>query len=99
MASANIEVVIESLDQNTELELLPQRLIKVAAMGNEKKFSIAIRVPEIFYVLRNDESLEPDSFIAEAELIKKYPSEESDEPLSVEVQSGRDQIDVICRLL
>ena len=31
------EVVIESLDQNTELELLPQRLIKVAAMGNEKK--------------------------------------------------------------
>ena len=37
MASAHIEVVIESLDQNTELELLPQRLIKVAAMGNEKK--------------------------------------------------------------
>ena len=31
------EVVIESSDHNTELEILPQRLIKVAAMGNEKK--------------------------------------------------------------
>jgi hypothetical protein len=37
MASAHIEVVIESPDQNTELELLPQRLIKIATMGNEKK--------------------------------------------------------------
>ena len=36
MASAHIEVVIESPDQNTELELLPQRLIKVVATGNEK---------------------------------------------------------------
>jgi hypothetical protein len=33
-------------------------------MGNEKKFRIAIQVPEIFYVFRNHESLEPDSFIA-----------------------------------
>ena len=84
------EVVIESLDQNTELELLPQRLIKIATMGNEKKFRIAIRVPEIFYVFRNHESLEPDSFIAEAELIKKHLSEEPDEPIAVEVQLGRD---------
>ena len=93
------EVVIASPDHNKVLELLPQRLIKVSAMGNEKKFRIAIRVPEIFYVLRNHESLEPDSFIAEAELIKKHQSEEPDEPVSVEVQSGRDQIDAICRLL
>ena len=93
------EVVIESPNHNSELELLPQRLIKVAAMGNEKKFRIAIRVPEIFYVLRNHESLEPDSFIAEAELIKKHQSEEPDEPVSVEVQLGRDQIDAICRVL
>ena len=68
-------------------------------MENDKNFRIAIRVPEIFYVLRNHESLEPDSFIAEAELIKKHQSEEPDEPVSVEVQSGRDQIDAICRLL
>jgi len=64
-----------------------------------KGVKIAIRVPEIFYVLRNDESLEPDSFIAEAGLIKKHQSEEPDEPISVEVQLGRDQIDSICRLL
>ena len=37
---------------------------------------------------RNHESLEPDSFIAEAELIKKHPSEEPDEPISVKVQLG-----------
>ena len=99
MASAHIEVVIESLDQNTELELSPQRLIKVATMENKKNFRIAIRVPQVFYMLRNHESLEPDSFIAEAELIKKHQSEDPDEPVSVEVQLGRDQIGSICRLL
>jgi hypothetical protein len=100
MASAHIEVDTESPGHNTELKLLPQRLIKVAVMGNEKKFRIAIRVPEIFYVLRNHESLEPDSFNAEAKLIKKHQSnEDPDEPISVEVQAGRDQIDTICRVL
>jgi hypothetical protein len=69
-------------------------------MENDKNFRIAIRVPEIFYVLRSHESLEPDSFIAEAELIKKHQSsEEPDEPVSVEVQLGRDQIDAVCRTL
>ena len=38
-------------------------------MNGEIKFRIAIRVPEIFYVLRNHESKEPDRFIEEAELI------------------------------
>jgi hypothetical protein len=69
-------------------------------MESDKKFRIAIRVPEIFYVLRSHESLEPDSFIAEAELIKKHQSsEEPDEPVSIEVQLGRDQIDAVCRTL
>ena len=69
-------------------------------MENDKKFRIAIRVPEIFYVLRDHESLEPDNFIAEAELINKYQSnEDSDEPVSAEVQLGRDQIDAVCRTL
>jgi hypothetical protein len=69
-------------------------------MENDKKFRVAIRVPEIFYVLRNHESQEPDSFIAEAELIKKHQSnEEPDEPVSVEVQLGREQIDAVCRAL
>lgn len=69
-------------------------------MENDKKFRIAIRVPEIFYVLRNHESLEPDRFIAEAELIKKHQSsEEPNEPVSAEVQLGRDQIDEVCRTL
>jgi hypothetical protein len=69
-------------------------------MKNDKRFRISIRVPEIFYVLRNHESIEPDSFIAEVELIKKHQSnEELDEPVSVEVQLGRDQIDAVCRTL
>jgi hypothetical protein len=69
-------------------------------MENYKNLRIAIRVPEIFYVLRNHESIEPDSFIAEAELIKKYQSsEEPDEPVSVEVKLGREQIDVVCKTL
>jgi hypothetical protein len=69
-------------------------------MGNKKKFSIVIRVPEVFYVLRSHESLEPDSFIAEAKLIKKHQTNENpDEPVSAELQSGRDQIDAICRVL
>ena len=55
-------------------------------MENDKNFRIAIRVPEIFYVLRNHESQEPDSFIAEGELIKKHQSnDEPHEPVSLEV--------------
>ncbi len=66
----------------------------------EEKFRIAIRVPEVFYVLRHHESREPDRFVAEAELIKKHQSEEeSEESVSEEVQLGRDQIDAICRTL
>jgi hypothetical protein len=69
-------------------------------MENDKNFRIAIRVPEIFYVLRNHESQEPDSFIAEGELIKKHQSnDEPHEPVSLEVQLGRDQIDTVCRTL
>lgn len=69
-------------------------------MGSDNNFRIAIRVPEIFYVLRSHESLEPDNFIAEAELINKHQSkEEPDEPISVEVQLGRDQIDTVCKTL
>jgi hypothetical protein len=94
------EVVIKSPDHNTKLELLPKKIIKAAVMGNDKKFRIAIWVPENFYILRNHESLEPDSFIAKSELIKKHQSnKEPDEPVSVEVQLSRDQIDVICRIL
>lgn len=69
-------------------------------MSCEKKFRIAIRLPDIFYVLRNPESLEPDSFIAEAELIAKHQSEEEhDEIVSEEVQLGRNQVDALCRIL
>ena len=69
-------------------------------METDIKFRIAIRVPEIFYILREHESLEPDNFIAEAELINKHQSnEEPDESVSVEVQLGRDQIDAVCRTL
>jgi hypothetical protein len=69
-------------------------------MGNAKNLRIAIRVPEIFYVFRNHESIEPDSFIAEAQLIKKHSSsEEPNEPVSVEVKLGRDQIDAVCKTL
>jgi hypothetical protein len=55
-------------------------------MGNDKKFRIAIRVPEIFYVFTNHESLEPFIFIVKTELIKKHQSNEApDEPVSVEI--------------
>ena len=39
-------------------------------MSFANKFRIAIRVPEVFYVLRGHESCEPENFIAEEELIK-----------------------------
>ena len=60
-------------------------------MNGRINFRIAIRVPEIFYVLRNHESKEPDRFIEEAELIKHHQSGEKD-TVSDEVQLGRDQI-------
>jgi len=61
-------------------------------------FRIAIRIPEIFYVLRKHESKEPDRFIEEAELIKHHQSGEKD-TVSDEVQLGRDQINNICNVL
>ena len=61
-------------------------------------FRIAIRIPEIFYVLRNHESNEPDRFDEEAELIKKHQSDEID-LVSAEVKLGRDQIDKLCNAL
>tara|TARA_B000000460_G_scaffold4706_1_gene3292 strand:+ start:113 stop:628 length:516 start_codon:yes stop_codon:yes gene_type:complete len=67
-------------------------------MNGEINFRIAIRVPEIFYVLRNHESKEPDRFIEEAELIKHHQSSEKD-TVSDEVQLGRDQINNICKVL
>ena len=67
-------------------------------MNGRINFRIAIRVPEIFYVLRNHESKEPDRFIEEAELIKHHQSGEKD-TVSDEVQLGRDQINNICNLL
>ena len=67
-------------------------------MNGEIKFRIAIRVPEIFYVLRNHESKEPDRFIEEGELIKHHQSGEKD-TVSDEVQLGRDQINNICNVL
>lgn len=69
-------------------------------MVDQKKFRVAIRVPEVFYVLRDHESCEPDRFIAEAELIQKHQStEENEEPVSEEVRLGRDQVNAICRTL
>ena len=67
-------------------------------MNGGINFRIAIRVPEIFYVLRNHESKEPDRFIKEAELIKHHQSGEKD-TVSDEVQLGRDQINNICNVL
>jgi hypothetical protein len=61
-------------------------------------FRIAIRVPEIFYVLRNHESNEPDRFDEEAEFIKQHQTDE-EEPVSAEVQLGRDQINKLCNVL
>ncbi|MBT5469068.1 MAG: hypothetical protein HOK41_00550, partial [Nitrospina sp.] len=69
-------------------------------MGNGERFRIAIRVPEVFYVLRNHESMEPDRFAAETELIEKHQSEERNEDnLSEEVRLGRNQIKCLCRVL
>ena len=66
----------------------------------ENKFRIAIRVPEVFYVLRGHESCEPENLIAEEKLITRHQSDKKqDEPFSEEVQLGRDQIDTICRML
>ena len=67
-------------------------------MKVEIKFRIAIRIPEIFYVLRNHESKEPDRFDEETELIKQYESDK-EEVVSLEVQLGRDQIDKLCNAL
>ena len=67
-------------------------------MNGGINFRIAIRVPEIFYVLRNHESKEPDRFVEEAELIKHHQSGEKD-TVSDEVQLGRDQINNICNVL
>ena len=61
-------------------------------------FRIAIRMPEVFYVLRNHESKEPDRFEVESELIKIHLSDEV-VPVSSEVQLGREQIDTLCRIL
>ena len=67
-------------------------------MQNGKNFRIAIRMPEVFYVLRNHESKEPDRFEVESELIKRHLSAE-EVPVSSEVQLGREQIDTLCRIL
>ena len=61
-------------------------------------FRVAIRVPEIFYVLRNHESNEPDRFDEEAELIMQHQRGEEG-PVSADVQLGRDQINKLCNLL
>ena len=61
-------------------------------------FRVAIRVPEIFYVLRNHESNEPDRFDEEAELIKQHQTDEEG-LVSAEVQLGRDQINKLCNVL
>ena len=69
-------------------------------MSFENKFRIAIRVPEVFYVLRGHESCEPENFIAEQELIRIHQSDKKqDEAISEEVQLGREQIDTICNIL
>ena len=67
-------------------------------MKVEIKFRIAIRIPEIFYVLRNHESKEPDRFDEEIELIKQHQSD-AENVVSAEVQLGRDQIDKLCNAL
>ena len=67
-------------------------------MKGKIKFRIAIRIPEIFYVLRNHESKEPDRFDEETKFIKQHQSDEED-VVSTEVQLGRDQIDKLCNVL
>ena len=67
-------------------------------MKEKIKFRIAIRIPEIFCVLRNHESKEPDRFDEETQLIRQHQSDEEG-VVSEEVQLGRDQIDKLCNLL
>jgi len=67
-------------------------------MQDGKNFRIAIRMPEVFYVLRNHESKEPDRFEVESELIKIHLLDE-EVPVSSEVQLGREQIDALCKIL
>ena len=67
-------------------------------MKERMKFRIAIRIPEIFYVLRNHESKEPDRFDEETELIKQHQSDEEN-PVSAALQLGRDQINKLCNVL
>ncbi|MEK9627755.1 MAG: hypothetical protein VW455_01905 [Nitrospinota bacterium] len=67
-------------------------------MEKGKNFRIAIRIPEVFYVLRNHESKEPDRFDEEAELIAFHQSNKED-TVSPDVQLGRDQINTLCRVL
>ena len=67
-------------------------------MEDDKKFRVAIRMPEVFYVLRDHESKEPDRFEVELELIKIHQSDEI-APVSSEVQLGRKQIDALCGIL
>ena len=62
-------------------------------------FRIAVRIPEIFYVLRNHESNEPDRFDEEAELIKQHQMMDEEDPVSTEVQLGRNQINKLCNVL
>ena len=62
------------------------------------KFRIAVRIPEVFYVLRNHESKEPDRFNEEAELIKQHHSDE-EVPVSEDVELGKNQINNLCRTL
>ena len=67
-------------------------------MQDGKNFRIAIRMPEVFYVLRNHESKEPDRFEVESELIKIHLLDE-EVPVSSEVQLGREQIEALCKIL
>ena len=67
-------------------------------MKDGVNFRIAIRIPEIFYVLRNHESKEPDRFDEETKLIKQHQSDEEGF-VSAEVQLGRDQINKLCNAL
>ena len=67
-------------------------------MQDGKNFRIAIRMPEVFYALRNHESKEPDRFEVESELIKIHLLDE-EVPVSSEVQLGREQIDALCKIL
>jgi hypothetical protein len=66
----------------------------------QNRFRITVRVPEIFYVLKDHECCEPDRFIDESELIQRHQSdEENNKPVSEKVEFGREQIDAICKTL